>query len=201
MSNVSSFVRTLGPSKLLRLLWFISSTTYVTEGERVRLNMREARSGGISFIRKSSRVLLVSGARVREDGLKRSWSEDWIRRRRARRSRRMYQKRRKEMAPNMIMPIMVAAAMDAWLIFRVVFAFAMVVVLLSEAGESVSCEVVSFQKRCSTSFVSFWDLIGIAVSLVSVFSVESVCSARVSLTFNICRGGRCCGSLVSGGGG
>lgn len=72
------------------------------------------------------------------------------------------------MAPKTIMPIMVAAAMDGCPEFRELFAdFARLPVFVSKAGESVYSEVVSFQKRCSTSFVSFWGLIEVAASLFS----------------------------------
>jgi hypothetical protein len=94
----------------------------------------------------------------------------------------MYQKRRKQMAPKTIMPIMEAAAMEGWPAFREVFVG--LPVLASRAGESAYC-VVSFQKRCSTSLVSFWGLFGMTVSLVTRFVSERVWSARGLLTFNI----------------
>lgn len=108
------------------------------------------------------------------------------------------------MAPKTITPIMVAAAMDGWPVFREVFAgFARLPVFVSKAGEPAYSEVVSFQKRCSTSFVSFWGLIEMAASLVSVFLSGSVSSARAPLTFNMRRGVRCpasCGWISDGGG-
>lgn len=83
------------------------------EGERLRLNMREVRSGSMSFMRNSSRTLLVSSAKERDDGQKGSWFRlcNW-RWRRALFSRLMYQMARKRNAAKVMTPMTVAAAME-----------------------------------------------------------------------------------------
>jgi len=77
-STVSSLCRLVADdaSWLLRLRRrsrSVSPTRKVTDGERLRLNIREVRSGGTSFIRKSSSVLLVSAVRLSSDWPNGSW--------------------------------------------------------------------------------------------------------------------------------
>lgn len=81
----------VGYSLLMGLWRSDSSTRKVKEGERLRLNMRDVRSGWTSFMRKSSSVLLVSSVRVRVDRQKGSWLALWSSRRRRLRSRLTYQ--------------------------------------------------------------------------------------------------------------